>query len=300
MENKKIRLDQYLVDLKNISRNEAQQLIINNKVKINKKIINKKNLLINPENIDIDIDEIKEIKVNDTKLISWNKSIDVVFEDEYLMIINKESGIMVHPSSYNEQYTLANAIKHYFDKNKIESEFKNDLRIGIAHRLDKDTSGLIIVCKNKNTLDKLLDMFKNNQIKKTYLCLLHGILENSQIDVDAPIKRIDGSNKREVSQDSDSKDSFTTFKLLKPYKGFCLCESIIKTGRTHQIRVHAKFIKHNVINDPLYGINKNTTKYGQFLVANKLQFKHPITNKMINIEIDIPIEFKNYIKKYGE
>lgn len=299
MEEKKIRLDQYIANFKKISRTEAQDLITNNCVKINNKLINKKNLLINPENINIVIDGIKKEK-EEFKLLPWNKSIEIIFEDENLMIVNKESGIIIHPSSFNENNTLANAIKFYYEKNKIKSDFIDDLRIGVAHRLDKDTSGLIIVAKTKKTLEKLFDMFKTNQIEKTYLCLLHGILENTQIDVDAPIKRIDGTNKREVSQDSDSKDSFTTFKLIKAYKGFCLCESIIKTGRTHQIRVHAKFIKHNVLNDPIYGISKNSTKYGQFLVANKLKFKHPILNKLININIGMPKEFENYIKKYGE
>lgn len=301
MEDKKIRLDQYLANFKNISRTEAQELIINNKIKINNKIVNKKNYLIYPENTKIEINQEKNENIKkEFKLEPWNKSIDIIFEDKDLMIVNKESGMMVHPSSFNEEKTLAHAIKFYFRKNKISSELINDIRVGIAHRLDKNTSGLIIVAKTKKALDKLLIMFKNNQIEKTYLCLLHGILENSQIDVDAPIKRIDGTNKREVSQDSDAKDSFTTFKLIKAYKGFCLCKSIIKTGRTHQIRVHAKFIKHNVLNDPIYGISKNATKYGQFLVANKLKFKHPISNKQINFEIDMPKEFKNYIQKHGE
>lgn len=301
MEIKKIRLDQYISTLKNISRTEAQQFIENNKVKVNGKIISKKNHLVNIDNITIEIDEKKDIKENNKiDLKPWNKDLEILYEDDYLFIVNKDSGIIVHPSSFNEEKTLAHAIKYYLTKNKMKSDFIDDLRLGVAHRLDKDTSGLLIVAKNKKCYEKLLEMFKNNEIEKTYLCLMHGILENSQIDIDAPIKRIDGSNKREVSQDNDAKDAFTTFKLKKAYKGFCLCESKIKTGRTHQIRVHAKFIKHNIINDPMYGINKKVTKYGQFLVANKLKFKHPILNKNILVEIDMPKEFENYIKKYGD
>lgn len=302
MDGNKIRLDLYVSKIKHISRKESALLIDNQLVKVNNKVITKKNHLICEGKDSIEIGELLLDKTQDSKsnqLIPWESDLTVVYEDQYLFIVNKDSGIIVHPTSFNEQNTLANQILFYVNKNNINTEFKNDIRLGICHRLDKDTSGLIIVAKQKKAYDLILDMFAKQEIKKTYLCLLHGTLETINICVDAPIKRIDGSNKREVSQDYDAKDAFTSFKLINSYKGFCLAEAEIKTGRTHQIRVHAKYIKHWIINDPLYGKSKNTTKYGQYLVANCLSFIHPITNDRVHVDINQPKEFTNYISKYG-
>ncbi len=303
MEIQKIRIDMHLAKISNIPRTEAQKLISNGCVKVNNKIINKNNQLINPLVDKIEINKINSKKENTKNEINFsikpfNSNLEIVYEDEYLFIVNKDSGIMVHPTTFNETNTLANIIKYHISKNNINSKIDN-IRMGICHRLDKDTSGLIVVAKDDLTYQKMVNLFKDNKVEKTYTALLFGNLESKQLDVDAPIKRIDGTNKREVSTDSDAKDSFSSFTLLKQYEKFCLVEIKIKTGRTHQIRVHAKYIKHNVINDPIYGVSKNTTKYGQYLVANKIKFINPISNKLISVSIDLPKEFNDYIKKNG-
>lgn len=296
----KIRIDLYISELKQISRTEAQELLTLNLVTVNNKICNKKNTLINPETDCIKIeDKNVEITTNKNELIPIDKKLNIVYEDDYLLVINKESGIIIHPTSFNEQNTLANYVKAYFIKNNIKLDFIDQNRLGIAHRLDKDTSGLIIVAKSQAVLDLIQKMFAENKIQKKYLALMHGVLETTQIDVEAPLKRINNTSKYEVSSDYDAKESFSSFKMIDIFKGFCLCEVLIKTGRTHQIRAHAKYIKHNILNDPLYGESKKTTSYGQYLVANELIFEHPITKKSIILKIDLPKEFNEYIKKYG-
>lgn len=297
-----MRLDQYLVKIKNISRTEAQKLIKDNQVKVNNKIINKNNYDVK-EDADIKIIEKIESKINKNKqengLPIWEHDIEVVYEDKDLLVVNKESGIIVHPTSFNEMNTLANALKYYFLKNNIVNEF-DDFRNGICHRLDKDTSGLIVVAKTKETLNKMVDLFKENKIKRIYSALIVGRLETNKLEVQAPLKRISATNKWEVSSDFDALDATTIFYKNKEFRNFSLVNCELLTGRTHQIRAHAKYIKHNIINDPVYGPSKKTTKYGQYLVANKIRFIHPITNEVINLEIDLPKEFEGYIAKYGK
>lgn len=302
MENNKVRLDIYVSQKLNISRSEAQKLIDNNCVSNKQKILNKRNLMVDIDNNGIVINNNlnNESKAKENILTPYKHNLDIVYQDDYLLIINKESGMIIHPTSFNEQNTVANIVKYYIDNKLIKSSIKQDNRMGICHRLDKDTSGLLVIAKDNKTFEKMSKMFKENNVKKIYTCLLFGVMESKQIDVDAPIKRVDGSNKREVSSDFDAKDAFTTFTLIKAYEKFSVVEANIKTGRTHQIRVHAKYIKHNVINDPLYGLTNKTTKYGQYLVANKIEFIHPITNKLVSVKIDLPNEFIKYIKENGD
>lgn len=301
-----MRLDLYLSQTNNISRKESQSLINSGCVFVNGKQITKNNFQVSEQsNVIVDKEKFielsnnkKEYKIKD-ELKSWDYKIDVVFEDEYLMIVNKSSGIIVHPTSYGEDNTLANAIKFYFEKNKIKNEF-NDLRNGIVNRLDKDTSGLIIVAKNKNTESLLKEMFVTNSIHRYYLALINGHLDSKKIEVQAPLKRIKNTNKREVSTDYDAEDAITIFYKLEDFKNISLVRCELKTGKTHQIRVHAKYIKHNIVNDPVYGSNKKTTSYGQYLVADQINFIHPITKKHIEVKIDMPKEFTEYIRKYGK
>lgn len=303
MENQKIRIDIYIAKKLNIPRIKAQELIKNECVVFNNKIITKNNILVDVDdkNIivkDYDFDN-KKNTTDNSKIEPFKDELDIIYQDDDLFIINKKSGIMVHPTTFNETNTLANVIKYYVDTKKIKSQITNDTRMGICHRLDKDTSGLIVVAKNKNCFEEMTKLFKENKVEKTYTALLFGNLESKTLDIDAPIKRIDGTNKREVSTDIDAKECISRFILLKQYDKFCLAEIQIKTGRTHQIRVHAKYINHNIINDPLYGKTKKATKYGQYLVANKIKFVNPISNQLISLSIDLPKEFDQYIKKNG-
>lgn len=293
------RLDILICSKFSLSRSIAKHKIENNLVKVNNKIISKANTKVKTDSEIILLEEIKEEKEQTLK--PWKKDIDIVYEDQYILIVNKPNDIIVHPTSYEVTNTLANIIKYIFESKKIKYD-GDELRMGIVHRLDKCTEGLLIVAKNKKVFETFTKLFLEHKVEKKYLALLHNHLQTRTVEVDAPIKRVETSTRREVSKDLDAKDAKTIFKEITKYKNFTLAEIELFTGRTHQIRVHAEFIKNNVVNDPIYGpkyINK-TTKYGQYLVAYKLKFIHPFTKNEVNINLDMSKEFKEYIKKYGK
>ena len=274
-----MRLDLYLSQKNNLSRKESQSLITSGCVFVNGKQVTKNNFQVS-DNHEISIAESRHLKITQDErdktqkeLTPWNYDIDVVYEDEHLLVVNKASGIIVHPTSFGEEKTLANAVKHYFNKKKIE---------------------------NEKTESSLKEMFVNNSIHRYYLALINGHLDSKKLEVQAPIKRIKNTNKREVSSDYDAEDATTIFYKLEDFKNISLVRCELKTGKTHQIRVHAKYIKHSVVNDPVYGSSKKATSYGQYLVANEINFVHPITKKLIDIKIDMPKEFNEYIRKYGK
>lgn len=293
------RLDILVSSKFSLSRSIAKHKIENNLVKVNGKIISKPNTKVDEES-EIILEE--EKVVEQAKVLTpWKKELEIVYEDKYILIVNKPNDIIVHPTSYDLSNTLANIIKYIFDTKKIKYD-GDPLRMGIVHRLDKCTEGLIIVAKSLDSFNAFTKLFLDQKIEKKYLALLHNHLQTRTVEVDAPIKRVETSTRREVSRDIDAKEARTIFKEINKYKNFTLAEVELFTGRTHQIRVHAEFIKNHVINDPIYGpkhINK-TTKYGQYLIAYKLKFIHPFTKKEVNISLDMPKEFKEYIKKYGK
>lgn len=294
---KKIRLDNLVASKFKISRAVAKKYILNGFIYSNNEKLLKPNLFLD-ESIEIDL--IKNDLENQKEVTSikkWDFDLEIVYEDEYILVVNKPSGIIVHPTNFEQQYTLANILKSIFEKKNIDF-FGDYSRNGIVHRLDKDTSGLLIVAKNIDVYNCFIDLIKNKKVKRKYVALIKGSLKSKTIKIDAPIIRINNSNKRIVSNESDAIDAITIFKELKKFDNFSLVECELITGRTHQIRVHAQYLNNNILNDPLYGDNyKKTTKYGQYLTAYKLSFKHPfLNNKLIDIKIDIPIEFMNFIK----
>lgn len=293
------RLDVYLTTKFSISRTLSKQKIESGLVKINNKVITKPNFQISDNDV-IELEEVNEETVK-KELNPWNIKLDIVYEDDYIYIVNKPNNIIVHPSNYETEKTLANAVLSLFNKNKLKP-FGDTLRMGIVHRLDKYTEGLIIVAKNQKAFDEFTKLFLNKEVEKIYLALLYGHLKTKVVEVDAPIKRVDNSSRREVSTDFDAKNAISIFKEVQKYKDFSLVEVKILTGRTHQIRVHAEYIKNNVLNDPIYGPKHNNkrTSYGQYLYASNLKFIHPFTKKEININLDMPKEFKEYIKNYGK
>lgn len=293
------RLDVYLVDKFSISRNIAKQKIGQSLVKVNDKIITKSNFQVKENDI-VELNNIN-VEIKNINMKPWNKKIDIIYEDDYIFVVNKPNDIIVHPSNYEVDKTLANIALNLFNDKGIEV-FGDPLRMGIVHRLDKCTEGLLIIAKNQESFDKFTKLFLDKDIEKTYQALTDGHLKTKVVEVHAPIKRVDNSNKREVSTDYDSKNAISIFKEIEKYKDFSLVEIKILTGRTHQIRVHAEYIKNNILNDPIYGPKHNNkrTKYGQYLFANNLKFFHPFLKKEINISLEIPKEFKEYIKKYGK
>ncbi|MCF0217625.1 MAG: RluA family pseudouridine synthase [Malacoplasma sp.] len=299
--NQKIRLDILVAKKFELSRVIAKQKIIDGQVFVNNKQINKPNFLVDAKTT-IELHETKkEIKQPETLLKPWKKAIEIVYEDEYIFVVNKPNNLIVHPTKYENQKTLANIIANLFIEKKIPF-FGDPLRNGIVHRLDKDTQGLIIVAKSQAAFDAFVSLFINKKITKKYLALVYGFLKTKTVKVDAPLKRNNDTILQEVSTDFDAKDAISIFKEMQRFKNFSLVEVEIETGRTHQIRAHAQFINNHIINDLLYG-DKNEVKIkglGQYLVSYSLEFIHPFLKKEININLGMPKSFKEYINKYGK
>ena len=271
-----IRIDQYLSDNLDISRSKIQKLIKQGKILVDGKEIS--------SSYQVKIGNI--IEVNDDldfsiSISGENIPLDIVYEDKYLLVINKPSGMVVHPAPGNYNGTLVNALIYH----------------GIVHRIDKDTSGLLVVAKDEKTHELLSDMIKNKTVERTYWALVDGIIPHETGTIDAPIGRdIDNRQKMKVT-DINAKDAITHFRVIKrfPKVNQTLIECKLETGRTHQIRVHMAYIGYPIYNDPVYGKRKNTTSFGQFLHSKKISFVHPITHELIEKEVNLPQEFQNYL-----
>ena len=221
----------------------------------------------------------------DIHLTAQNIPIDIVYENDDLLIINKASGMVVHPAPGNYENTLVNALLGRFS-------LSNDkIRPGIVHRLDKDTSGLMLVAKNDWAHDKLSLMIKNKDVKRTYLALVNGVINHETGTIDAPIGRDINTREKMMVTDVNSRDAITHFKVIKRFKNHTLIECYLETGRTHQIRVHMAYIGHPIVNDPVYGKELINKDFGQLLHSRKIEFDNPRDKKHILIEQDAPKEF---------
>ena len=279
-----MRLDEYVKNKFDVSRSKAQKLNADNLVLVNKE--HKNNSYIVEENDIVELIENKEYIPS--KFKSENIPLDIVYEDKDLVIINKPSGMVVHPASGNYENTLVNALIYRYNLDDT------NVRSGIAHRIDKDTSGLVIVAKNDKTLELLTDMFKNKEIKKTYVAIVDGVINNKSATIKAPITR-DVKDRKKMMVGKDGKNSITHFYVIKTFKNNTYISLNLETGRTHQIRVHMAYIGHPVTNDKVYG--KENTSFGQYLHASKLEFIHPITKKEIIVEAPLPEEFMEKLKE---
>ncbi len=276
------RLDSYLSTNTEYSRSKIQKLIKDSII-----LVNNETEAANYKLKTDDVIEILEFEEETTDIVPEKMDIDIVYEDEYLLIINKSSGVVVHPAVGNYSHTLVNGLIYYF--NTLSN--KKSIRPGIVHRLDKDTSGLMVVAKNDSIHEQLSEMIRKKKIERKYICLVWGILKHDKGTIDAPIGR-DASNRQKFAvTDINGKDSITHFKVIKRYTETTLLECVLDTGRTHQIRVHLNYIGHPVVNDPIYGNRKIINDFGQMLHSKSIRFIHPITKKEICFEIDPPKEF---------
>lgn len=215
-----------------------------------------------------------------------NIPIDVVYEDDYLLVINKPSGMVTHPAPGHTKGTLVNALTYHFSLS-----YQNSLRPGIVHRLDKDTSGLMLVAKEDKTHDLLSLMIAKKEVERIYLAIVCGVIPHETGTIDAPIGR-DAKNREKMAVTSrNAKEAVTHFKVLERFKNHTLIACRLETGRTHQIRVHLAYIGYPVLNDPLYGKEKHTTSFGQMLHSYEISFVHPITKQSLHFQIDPPKEF---------
>ncbi|MDE5889252.1 MAG: RluA family pseudouridine synthase [Bacilli bacterium] len=239
-----------------------------------------------------DIIEIKEGFKEETDIIPVKMEIDIVYEDEDIIVVNKPSGLVVHPGSGNYDNTLVNGLMHY--TNEL-SDINGEERPGIVHRIDKDTSGLLLVAKNNKSHAILTEYFKNHEnIKREYIALICGNFPHDSATIDAPIGRDPKDRKRMTVTADNSKEAITHMKVIKKYKNYTLVSCILKTGRTHQIRVHMNYIGYPIYNDPVYN-TKKANDFGQFLHSYKMDFVHPITKKEMHFEAPLPKPFQEFI-----
>ncbi|WP_029905474.1 RluA family pseudouridine synthase [Mycoplasmopsis opalescens] len=283
----KERIDKYISDNTDITRNDAKQLILQGAVFLNDNTIpvNKPNYIVN-EGWNITITKLID-KIVDVK--PANIPLEIVYEDEHLAVINKKSGMVVHPAAGHYEDTLVNALLYHFKNLSNENGL---LRPGIVHRIDKDTSGLIIIAKHNEVHNLLSEMLKEHQIKRSYIAIANGFIEHKNLKINLPIARENVDRKR-MAVIKDGKEAITNITVLQHFwwqnQPLSLVRCELETGRTHQIRVHMQYIKHAIYGDPTY--NKEIDDFGQRLHAYKLEFVHPITKKELIVYADIPEQF---------
>ncbi len=284
----KIRLDKYLSENLEYSRSLVSKMIKEGSILVNGKVA-KPSFLVNFGDI---VEIIKEY-TEESFVIPAKMDLDIVYEDDSILVINKQNGVVVHPGSGNKENTLVNGLMYY--TNHL-SDINGEIRPGIVHRLDKDTSGLMLVAKSNKAHEVLSEDFKIHKVKREYIALLCGVLPHNEVKIDAPIGRDEKYRKKMCVTAKNSKNAVTHLKVLKRYQNHTLVKLNLETGRTHQIRVHAKYIGHPVFNDPVYGTQK-IKEVGQFLHSKTIDFIHPITKKNMYFTSDLPNYFVEYLEK---
>ena len=284
------RIDAYISENTEYSRTAVQRLIEEEKITVNGK---KEKASYKVQNGDII--EIEEEPAREIKLKAQDIPLQILYEDKDIIVVNKPKGMVVHPANGNPDGTLVNAIMSIC-KDSL-SGIGGEIRPGIVHRLDKNTSGAIIIAKNDKAHINLSEQLKNHEIKKTYIALVRGVVKENNATINMPIGR-SKKDRKKMDVDKNGKEAITHFKVLKRYKDCTLLEINIETGRTHQIRVHLSHIGYPIIGDEVYSNGKNKWNIeGQCLHAKSLDFKHPITGKNMHIEAPIPEYFENIIKE---
>ena len=280
------RLDKYIASVTDYSRELVTKMLKDDYILVNGKLEKGSYKVKNG-----DIISIKEGYVQEMDVVPKKMDLDIVFEDDYLMVINKPSGLTVHPGSGNSDNTLVNGLIYY--TNNLSS-VGGDFRPGIVHRLDKDTSGLMIVAKDNKCHTLLADDFKNKRIHREYVALLDGVFPQNSATIDAPIER-SKENFEKMTVAAGGKKAITHLRVIKKYKDYTLVRLVLETGRTHQIRVHLSYIGYPVHNDPVYS-KKTCDDFGQFLHSEYLKFVHPITGETLEFRADLPKQFAYFLE----
>lgn len=219
--------------------------------------------------------------------------LDIIYEDEELLVVNKPAGMVVHPSKGHSSGTLVNALLYHVNE---LSEGTAYIRPGIVHRIDKDTSGLLVVAKNNAAHQKLAEQFYEHSIAREYIALVQGEVQHEEGTIDAPISRmVNNRLKRTVAK--MGKEAVTHFQRLEEFKGYTLLRLQLETGRTHQIRVHLQYIGHPIVGDPMYGPSDHADPHGQYLHAGTLGFIHPVTGEFMRFEVPLPVYFEQKLEQ---
>jgi 23S rRNA pseudouridine1911/1915/1917 synthase len=285
------RLDYYLsLEINELSRSYAQKLIKDKAVTVNGQYKKQSYFVNEGDIIEIFLPEKEELKLE-----KENIPLDIIFEDNDIAVINKPQGLVVHPAPGNYSGTLVNALLYHIDN---LSSINGIIRPGIIHRIDKDTSGLLIIAKNDYSHKILSNDLKTHEISREYIALCHGRLTQSNGTINMPIGRDLRDRKKMAVTQVNSKNAITHFTVLKNFEYYSLLKLKLETGRTHQIRVHLSHINHPIVGDPIY--SKNSNEFGvnkQMLHAFKIKFNHPRSKEIMTFYAPFPNEFKNIIKK---
>ncbi len=295
-ENVKKRLDVYVFETLGITRSSAQGMIDAGLVTVNGKAEGKNYRLRLGDDIEIEEQEPKELNVE-----AENIPLDIVFEDDDIIVINKPSGMVVHPAPGNESGTLVNALL-YHCKGSL-SGINGVIRPGIVHRIDKDTSGLLVVAKNDESHVFLSSLLKDHGIKRVYHAIVVGHYKENSGTVNAPIGRHPVDRKK-MAVVAGGREAITHYEVIEEYPSFTYARFQLETGRTHQIRVHTSYIGHPIIGDEVYGGGKTTFEKnnkdlldGQILHAKILSFPHPRTKEIVTFECELPDNFQKLLEK---
>ena len=285
------RIDSYIVDQNiHLSRTAIKRLLEEGKILVNG---NKQKPSYKPENGDVITIEIPNAEEIDLK--PQNIPIDVIYEDNDIIVVNKPKGMVVHPANGNPDGTLVNAILALC-KDSL-SGIGGEIRPGIVHRLDKDTSGLLIIAKNDLAHINMSKQIQDRKVIKKYIALVKGVIGEDTATIDMPIAR-STKDRKKMAVESKGKEAITHYKVLQRYDKYTLLEIKIDTGRTHQIRVHMSYIGHPVVGDMQYSNGKNEFGVeGQMLHSRYLEFDHPITGKRLKLEAPLPEYFEEVLKE---
>ena len=284
------RIDAYISENTEYSRTAVQRLIEENKIIVNGKKEKASYKVKNGDKIEIEEEPAKEIELK-----AQDIPVEILYEDDDIIVVNKPKGMVVHPANGNPDGTLVNAVMAIC-KDSL-SGIGGEIRPGIVHRLDKNTSGAIIVAKNDKAHINLSEQIKNHEVKKTYIALVRGAVKENNATINMPIAR-SKKDRKKMDVDKNGKEAVTHFKVLNRFKDCTLLEINIETGRTHQIRVHLSHIGYPIIGDDVYSNGKNKWGIeGQCLHAKSLDFKHPITGKEMHIEAELPEYFKEILEE---
>lgn len=288
----KIRIDKFLADsVEDLTRSALAALIEKGNVTVNGKSILKNYKLKAGDNIILEISEPAEYKAK-----AENIPLDIVYEDNDLIVVNKPKGMVVHPAAGNYNGTLVNALLYHCKDNL--SGINGVLRPGIVHRIDKNTSGLLIVAKNDKAHKSLAQQIKEHSFTREYEAVVIGNIKDDKGLIDAPIGRHHIDRKKMTVTERNSKNAVTHYEVLALFKGYSYIKCTLETGRTHQIRVHMAYIGHPVSGDDVYGVKNEKVNFnGQCLHARKIGFIHPTTGQYMEFTSKLPEYFENFLKK---
>lgn len=292
VQNNEERLDTYLSkEISYLSRSQITKLIKDKKILVNGKSVKSGYMIKENDIIEVNYQE-ESMDVSAEKM-----DLDIVYEDDDVIVVNKANGVVVHPAVGNNHGTLVNGLMYHSDS---LSDNNGSFRPGIVHRIDAYTTGLLMIAKNNLAHELLAKQLEKKTTTRVYWALVWGKIDNDTGTIDAPIGRDPKDRKKMTVTDINGKNAITHFKVLKRYKDATLIELKLETGRTHQIRVHMSYIGHPIVNDPVYGRRKLIDDSGQCLHAKTLGFIHPKLNKYMEFDSELPECFKNILNKFEE